>query len=90
MLVEADPLVETDRPMLVLQGLQDTTVQPGLTTTLVSQLRGLNDPDLIEYYTYGNAGDPDFPTDGPSDHSSVLADSLVEVDGFLNTLINPR
>ena len=89
-LVEAEPLVETDRPTLILQGLQDTTVQPGLTTTLVSQLRGVNDPDLIEYFTYGNAGDPDYPTEDPSDHSSVLADSIVQVDDFLSALFVPR
>lgn len=81
-LVEADPLVDTNRPMLVLQGLQDTTVQPGLTNTLVNQLRARN-PGLIEYITYGNAGNPDIPTNDPSDHSSVLADSVDEVDGFL-------
>jgi pimeloyl-ACP methyl ester carboxylesterase len=88
-LVEAEPLVQTNRPMLILQGLQDTTVQPGLTNTLVSQLRNENDPGLIEYYTYGNAGGPDFPTVGPSDHSGILADSIVEVDGFLEARFLP-
>ena len=81
-LVEADPLVDTNRPVLVLQGLQDTTVQPGLTNTLVSQLIGRN-PGLIEYITYGNAGNPDVLTNGPSDHSSVLLDSLAQADAFL-------
>ena len=82
-LADADPAVETNGPTLILQGLQDTTVQPGLTTTLVSQLRGINGPSVIEYFTYGNAGNPNILTEGPSTHSSILLDSLAEADAFL-------
>ena len=87
-LVESDPLIETIRPVLVLQGRQDTTVQPGLTDNLVGALKALN-PGLIEYEVYGNSGsfgvnnDGTHATDGPSDHSSILLDSLIEADGFL-------
>ena len=60
-LAEMDPLIETNRPVLVVQGLQDTTVQPGLTNTLVTRLSNLN-PGLISYERYGcNLPDPDGP-----------------------------
>lgn len=80
---EMDPLVKTNRPLLILQGRQDTTVQPGLTDTLVSRLRGLNPGLAIDYFVYGNAGIFDIPTSGASTHSSILADAEAQVDEFI-------
>lgn len=80
---EMDPLIKTNRPLLILQGRQDTTVQPGLTDTLVSRLRGLNPGLAIDYFVYGNAGRVDIPTPGPSTHGSILADAEIQVDAFL-------
>ena len=80
---EMDPLIKTNRPLLILQGRQDTTVQPGLTDTLVSRLRGLNPGLSIEYFVYGNSGTVNLGTSGPSTHGSILADAEAQVDAFL-------
>ena len=91
---DANPAIETNRELLIVQGLQDTTVQQNLTNGLVDQLIGLN-PDLVEYKTYGqtipaSGGSPSFvptnPTPGPSDHQSILADADLEVDAFLEAV----
>ncbi len=88
-LAEMDPLVETNRPVLIVQGRQDTTVQPGLTDTLVTRLSNLN-PGLIQYTTYGQCVvsgpdpcvgvDPEVEIESPSTHSSILLDAEAEVD----------
>lgn len=88
-LAEMDPLITTNRPVLIVQGRQDTTVQPGLTDTLVSRLRTRN-PGLIDYETYGqcvvSGQDPCVGVDPlnviatPSTHGSILADATNEVD----------
>lgn len=88
-LTKANPDVETDRPLLIPQGLQDTTVLPGLTTTLVERghagtpsLLALN-PGLVDYQTYGDGPPAMNITPGPSTHGSILADAEAQVDAFL-------
>ncbi len=90
----ANPAVVTNRELLIVQGLQDTTVQQNLTNGLVDQLVVLN-PGLVEYKTYGqtipaSGGSPSFvptnPTPGPSDHQSILADADLEVDEFFSAV----
>ncbi len=97
-LEEMDPQIRTNRPVLIIQGLQDTTVQPGLTNTLVTRLGNLN-PGLIAYERFGcNLPDPDGvgpepdPCPGPdapnetvgqSTHSSILIDATSQVDVVL-------
>lgn len=80
---EMDPEIRTNRPVLIVQGRQDTTVQPGLTDTLAGRLASLN-PGLVDYLVYGNAGVVDITTPGPSTHSSILIDAKAEVDSFLS------
>ena len=80
---EMDPTIKTGRPLMILQGRQDTTVQPVLTDSLVTRLRAENPGTQIDYFVYGDAGTVDIPTAMPSTHGSVLADSNYEVDAFL-------
>jgi pimeloyl-ACP methyl ester carboxylesterase len=97
-LAEMNPLIETDRPVLIVQGRQDTTVQPGLTDTLATRLGNLN-PGLVEYTTYGQClvsgldpcvgVDPEVQIDSPSTHSSILLDAGDEVDAFLRQVLDP-
>ena len=77
-----DPLIRTNRPIFIVQGRQDTTVQPGLTDTLAARLANLN-PGLVEYTVYGNAGSVGVSTPSPSTHSSILLDAREAVDAFL-------
>ena len=80
---EMDPLIRTNKPMLIVQGRQDTTVQPGLTDTLVNRLRERNPGVDIDYLVYGNTGLIDVQTAEPSTHSSILIDSIGEVSDYL-------
>lgn len=82
---EMDPVVKTNRKVLITQGLQDTTVLPLSTNALVPALATEN-PGLIEYIKYGKQqglNTPNVLLDTPSTHGSILADAKAEVDGFL-------
>ena len=56
---EQNPAVSTGQPILVLQGLADTTVIPFFTDALVGELKGLNDTvTYTEYPGVTHAGIP--------------------------------
>jgi hypothetical protein len=85
---DMDPVVETNRKVLITQGLQDTTVLPFTITNLLEPDLSKKNPGLIEYIKYGVQGVgfvPDVFTAGPSDHSSILLDATNEVNAFLST-----
>ena len=83
---EMDPVVKTNRKVLITQGLQDTTVLPLSTNALVPALATEN-PGLIEYVKYGQQqglNTPDVLLGTPSTHGSILGDAANEVNGFFS------
>jgi fermentation-respiration switch protein FrsA (DUF1100 family) len=71
-----NPAVVTKKPILVLQGLADTTVFPFFTDQLTSELNGLG--DQVTYTTYPGA-----------DHGSIPAASEAEALAFMQQRLPP-
>ncbi len=69
-LTKNNPDVETSAPILVLQGLADTTVFPTYTNELVGELEDKG--DKVDYKTYEGA-----------DHGGVMTAGLDDANAFL-------
>ncbi|MFZ9669475.1 MAG: alpha/beta hydrolase family protein, partial [Solirubrobacterales bacterium] len=75
-LIKQNPAVKVSAPVLIAQGLADTTVFELITNRLVPQIEALNTPGEITYQKFAGA-----------DHGSILIQSKPEVEAFIGGLL---
>lgn len=87
-LEQTNPALTVPGKLLLLQGLEDTTVRSLFTDVLAGDLHSLN-PGRISYMRWSNKVAPpsgiaeNYLIDTPSTHSSILGDSFQEVSAWL-------